>query len=214
MLVSTVLIASSVGAGVEPADVTKIGLPVILGLSLVTGASEFLSSRSHRNLMSAQFRQHSWDYKHSPDKQIKSLVRKFMERGLPVNDAESVVQRLAATERFFVNLLVQEDIGIQLPEESDGAVLLEICCMMISYAALGCAPIAVYATSAQTGLPDRNLLLASITVSAVLLCLLGALKAAFAAAGSSAVCAAVEACAVGLACSLVGFLVAHQLFRE
>ncbi len=214
MLVSTVLIASSVGAGVEPADITKIGLPVILGLSLVVGASEFLSSRSHRNLMSAQFRQHSWDYKHSPDKQIKAVVRKFMERGLPAIDAESVVKRVAATERFFINLLVQEDIGIQLPDESDGAVLMDICCMILSYAALGCAPIAVYATSAQTGLPDRNLLLASLTVSAALLCLLGGLKAAFAATGTSAVCAAVESTAVGLACSLVGFLVAHQLFRE
>jgi VIT1/CCC1 family predicted Fe2+/Mn2+ transporter len=162
--------------------------------------------------MSAQFRQHSWGYKHWPERQIKAVVRKFVERGLPENDAESVVKKVAATERFFINLLVQEDIGIQLPNESDGAVLLDICCMILSYASLGCAPIAVYATATQTGLADRNLLFVSVMVSVALLALLGALKAAFSA--TSAVYAAVEACAVGLACSLVGFLVAHQLFRE
>ena len=216
--VTTVLIASCIGAGVEPADVTRIGLPVIIGLSIIVGTCEFLSSRSHRDLMSAQYRQHAWDYKHAPDKQIKAIIKKYTGRGLSLADAESVVKKLATTEKFFMNLLVQEDLGIQLPEDSDGSVLLDICGMVLSYAILGCLPILVYVPKIQSGLhalaSTHNLNVWSISLSVALLFLLGTLKAAFSPTQPSYFYAGCEAVAVALACSLVSFLVAHQVFNN
>lgn len=212
LTVSSVFISACIGGSVEERVLTYLGISIMIALALFVGSSEFMSHRAHRDFMSAQYRQHSWDYKHSSkDVQIKGIVDKFVQKGLSMADAEAVVRRVVSSEKFFIRLLVSEDIGIQMPNDSDAVVLLDSICMIFSYAFLGCAPILVYATRVYSGLSHNSLDVAAMSLAAVLLFLLGAAKSIFS--HLNPVHAGIEAVAVAAAAAAAANLLGSALAR-
>jgi len=204
--VSAVLISACVGGGIEPREISVIGLAVLSALAMCVGAGEFLSARAHREFMSARYRQHSWDYKHnSKQSQMNSIIEKFRSKGLGQADAEAIVKRVASNEKFFVSLLVAEDVGIQLPADNDAAVLLDALVMVVAYATFGSIPVLVFTTRELSGLAEHALTSAAIVAVVVSLFALGTAKSVYS--QVNPVYAGLEVVAVALACSLAANLV-------
>jgi len=160
--------------------------------------------------MSARYRQHSWDYKHnSKQNQMNSVIEKFRAKGLGQADAEAIIKRCVANERFFISLLVSEDVGIQIPADNDAAVLLDALVMVFSYASFGSVPVLVFSTRELSGLAEHALNSVAGVVVVVSLFILGTAKSVYS--QVNPVYAGLEVVAVALACSLAANLVGSTI---
>ena len=72
------------------------------------------------------------------------MVKRFVSRGMAKADAELCVSKMAQYEGFFVNLMVTEELGLQLPEDDDAVLLTDAFLMAISFAVFGSLPLIVY----------------------------------------------------------------------
>ena len=94
-------------------------------------------------------------------------------------DAKAVVTRMAQYESFFVNLMVAEELGLQLPEDNDASLLTDAFVMAVSFAAIGCLPLAVYCLGTFGVFDEHQLFLLSAGFTGVVLFVLGAMKSCF-----------------------------------
>jgi len=207
---SVVLLSACMGGGIESRDISVIGLSGISALAMCMGAGEFLSARAHREFVSARYRQHSWDYKHnSKQNQMNSIIDKFFKKGLSQADAEAIVKRVVSNEKFFVSLLVSEDVGIQYPADNDAAVLLDALVLVLAFVLLGSIPVLVFTTRSYSSLAEHSLYNVAMMLALCLLLLLGCAKSIYS--QVNAVYAGLEVAAVALACSLAANLLGSTL---
>lgn len=146
------------------------------------------------------------------------MVNRFESRGMSRRDAELVVSKMAQYESFFVGLMVSEDLGLQLPEDSDAILLTDAFVMLFSYAAAGAIPVLVYclvsaATTSSTGtssvVSNHVLFLTSAGVGLLVLSVLGVVKSTFS--SSNWFQAAVESIILGGVCSAAAYFLGYQL---
>ena len=48
------------------------------------------------------------------------------------SDADLLAKKMSTNEKFFIGQLVMEDIGLQLPDDSDTTVLIDVFIMVLS----------------------------------------------------------------------------------
>lgn len=104
---------------------------------------------------------------------------RFVSRGMGKSDAELVVAKMAQYEGFFVNLMVTEELGLQLPEDDDAKLLTDAFIMSVAFALFGCIPLSIYCFGQFDFTNDVNMFYAASIISALLLFILGSLKSFF-----------------------------------
>jgi DNA damage-binding protein 1 len=107
------------------------------------------------------------------------MAKRFEARGMSKQDAEEVVAKMAKYEGFFVNLMVTEELGVQLPEDDDATLLADAFIMMSAFAGFGSLPLLVYCAGPLEIATDNQLFLISAFVTVVTMFLLGAVKSSF-----------------------------------
>jgi vacuolar iron transporter family protein len=109
------------------------------------------------------------------------MVKRFVSRGMGEADAKVVVSKMAQYEGFFVNLMVTEELGLQLPEDDDASLLTDAFLMALSFALIGCLPLLTYFLGMATALKldDQQLFIIGAVVSGLLLFALGSMKSCF-----------------------------------
>lgn len=107
------------------------------------------------------------------------MVKRFVSRGMAKADAELCVSKMAQYEGFFVNLMVTEELGLQLPEDDDAVLLTDAFLMAISFAGFGSLPLIVYCFGQWDIADDKNMFYAALSISAFFVFLLGSTKSSF-----------------------------------
>jgi VIT1/CCC1 family predicted Fe2+/Mn2+ transporter len=107
------------------------------------------------------------------------MVKRFVLRGMGKTDAELCVTRMAQYEEFFVNLMVTEELGVQLPEDNDAKLLTDAFIMAIAFAFFGSLPLIVYSFGQLDIANDQNMFYAAGTITAFLVFILGSMKSSF-----------------------------------
>ena len=107
------------------------------------------------------------------------MVKRFVSRGMGKADAELCVGKMAQYEGFFVNLMVTEELGLQLPEDDDAVLLTDAIIMSIAFAGFGCLPLSVYCFGQLDMADDRNMFYVSLAITAVFVFILGSTKSTF-----------------------------------
>ena len=107
------------------------------------------------------------------------MVKRFVSRGMGEADAKLVVSKMAQYETFFVNLMVTEELGLQLPEDDDASLLTDAFVMAISFALIGCLPLLTYFLGLISTFKDDELFVIGSVLSALLLFALGSMKSCF-----------------------------------
>jgi DNA damage-binding protein 1 len=114
------------------------------------------------------------------------VVEIFVNRGMELQDAREVIERMSKYPDFFVNLMMTEELGLQVPDESQ-STLLRACVMFGSFSTFGFLPILGYVASAyivkgagddETG--HGQMMVAACVITSITLVFLGAFKAHFA----------------------------------
>lgn len=107
------------------------------------------------------------------------MVKRFVSRGMGKADAELCVGKMAQYEGFFVNLMVTEELGLQLPEDDDAVLLTDAFIMSMAFACFGSLPLIVYCFGQWDIADDKNMFYFAVLITAVLVFMLGSTKSSF-----------------------------------
>jgi vacuolar iron transporter family protein len=110
---------------------------------------------------------------------LLQMVKRFVSRGMGKADAELCVAKMAQYEGFFVNLMVTEELGLQLPEDDDAVLLTDAFIMATAFAGFGCLPLVVYCFGQWDIADDKNMFYAALGISAFFVFVLGSTKSSF-----------------------------------
>ena len=126
-------------------------------------------------------------------------------------DAELCVAKMAQYEGFFVNLMVTEELGLQLPEDDDAVLLTDAFIMSMAFAGFGCLPLIVYCFGQWDIADDKSMFYIALVISAFFVFILGSTKSSF----SSVfwVYSGVETVLVAAASSIIAFGVGSLIVK-
>ena len=206
---SVVVVSAAVGSGVQWENIVAVCVSSILASCILTGAGEFFSSRAHKSFMQAAVRRETWNYKQNRQIQIASLALRYQRKGISKADADLLANKMSTNEKFFIGQLVSEDIGLQLPDDSDTTVLIDVFIMVSSYLFCGAIPLLIFTIPTSTDFPLKDLYAIYLAVASVLLIFLGAVKSFYS--HSHWTLTAIESLSVAAIAALVSFLASSNI---
>ena len=140
----------------------------------------------------------------------------FVNRGMPLADAQIVVAKLAQNENLFVDMVLTEEIGYRSRNEDDEYILSDAFVMFVSHVGFGLLPLLVLAASLlqHNAVPidvnsndSTRLYFGALATAYVLLFILGAMKGMHN--RLSWLCTGIEAVFLGVVGSLVAYFAAR-----
>mmetsp|Transcript_8811 Transcript_8811/g.8882 ORF Transcript_8811/g.8882 Transcript_8811/m.8882 type:complete len:283 (-) Transcript_8811:412-1260(-) len=179
VLISISIISAAEGGDFTWRVVLCIGLSCVLANALHYGIGEYLSSKAHRDFVNTEKRREKWEFKNFKEGEVTEMINIFEEKGMSRPDAELVVRKISEYDNFFVNMMITEELGLQIPDEDDAALLKDSIVMFLSFTIFGCLPFMIYFTGPWQLVEPTMMFIVSITMAAVILFLLGVAKSSF-----------------------------------
>ncbi len=212
ILTSFAIVSGAVGAHLGPTAVLAMGISNVLADALSMGAGEYLSSKAYSSYVRQEMEREKWELHNHPEGEVQEMVELFHQRGMSIDDAQVVVERMAKYKDFFINIMMTEEL--QLPVPSDDAAaesLRDGFVMFLAFAAFGLVPILAFAVVPiiVPGLDDHVLFGAACAVTGVSLFGLGAYKALFH--DKKFFRSGLETLVLGSVCASVAFLVGRAV---
>lgn len=137
------------------------------------------------------------------------MVNRFEARGMSRRDAEIVVGKMAQYEGFFVNLMVADDLGLQLSDDSDANFLSDSIIMLLSHATFSSIPALILGIGASMSVAgSQELFFFAAITSLLILFVLGVVKSRIS--SSSWIAAGGEALGLGVLCSMLAYFLGHR----
>jgi VIT1/CCC1 family predicted Fe2+/Mn2+ transporter len=188
---SIVVVSAAVACDIEWQNVVALSLSATLAGAVILGTGEFFSARAHKAYMQTAVWRETWNFKQNRGNAVESLSLRYQRKGISKADADLVAVKMATNEKLFIEQTVMEELGLQLPDDTDSAVLVEALVMTLSCMLGGCTPIAAFgllsASSSSLdgdgdendGFPIDSAYTGYMAVAALLLFLCGAMKCLF-----------------------------------
>merc|ERR1719238_764113 len=106
------------------------------------------------------------------------MVSLFVERGMSKADAELVIKTMSKYTDFFVDVMMNEELGLQVPDPDDNPAIdgLVTGCSFVFH---GTVPLLGYVAFYSMGLNPQEFFLIAILLTAITLFTLGVLKTRF-----------------------------------
>jgi len=166
------LILGMVGASANTAIVLATGVAGLLAGALSMAAGEFVSVRSQREMFEYQIGLEADELAEYPEAEAEELALIYAARGLPIEEARSMANKLIANPKHALDVLAREELGLN-PDDlgspfgaagfsfvsfSVGA-LIPMCPFFLgavlptaAYAGVGLAGVGLFATGAAMSL--------------------------------------------------------------
>lgn len=180
ILTSFAIVAGAAGGQLSVAVVLVLGFSNIFADALSMGVGEYLSSKAHNEYVLAEKRREEWELKNHREGEILEMVEIFEERGMSRQDAEDVIGKMAKYDDFFINLMMNEELGLQVPTGDDDTIK-EGFVMFVSFAFFGAMPLLGYiiVPVMVPGASQHTLFSVACLVTAATLFTMGAIKSQF-----------------------------------
>jgi len=182
ILTSFAIVAGAAGGGLSPNVVLILGFSNIFADALSMGVGEFLSSKANNEWILSERKREEWEMNNYPEGEIREMIDIYKSRGMNEEDARLVITTMAKYKEFFVDVMMQQELDLQVPDEDHVAESIkEGIIMFIAFATFGAMPLLGYviipATMPLSG--ADSLFNAACFVTAIVLFLLGSLKSKF-----------------------------------
>jgi DNA damage-binding protein 1 len=146
------------------------------------GVGEFLSSKANNEWILSERKREEWEMENYREGEIQEMIDIYVNKGLSPDDAKVVIETMAKYEGFFVDVMMQQELELQVPEDDHvEQSMREGFVMFCSFAFFGAAPLLGY-TVIPWLFPDFDssaLFKAACIVTALVLFLLGSIKSNF-----------------------------------
>lgn len=106
------LILGMVGAAASTGTVLATGIAGLLAGALSMAAGEFVSVRSQRELFEYQIGLEADELAEYPEAEAEELALIYAARGLPIEEARTVANKLIANPKHALDVLAREELGL------------------------------------------------------------------------------------------------------
>mmetsp|Transcript_3984 Transcript_3984/g.6274 ORF Transcript_3984/g.6274 Transcript_3984/m.6274 type:complete len:309 (-) Transcript_3984:179-1105(-) len=212
ILTSFAIVAGAAGGGLSPSVVLVLGFSNIFADALSMGVGEFLSSKANNEWILSEKKREEWELENYRDGEIQEMIDIYVSKGMSLEDAKLVIETMAKYDEFFVDVMMQQELELQVPEENhvqesmkEGAV------MFCSFAFFGAMPLLGYVVI-PISFPDLDtnfLFKAACVVTGLVLFFLGSIKSNFS--RSNWFYSGLETLLLGGACATVAFTIGHYV---
>ena len=205
ILTSFAIVAGAAGGNLSSGVVLILGFSNILADALAMGVGEFLSSKAENEWILSERRREEWELENYPEGERREMVELYMDKGMSREDAENVIETLAKYKDFFVDIMMTQELGLQVPEEDhvtesiregalrfswqpkqtahlpDNLIFPEGVIMFASFAFFGALPLIGYVVfpSVFPTLSENQLFVCACAVTGFVLFFLGSVKSRF-----------------------------------
>ncbi|CAM9345789.1 unnamed protein product, partial [Ectocarpus fasciculatus] len=179
ILSSLTILSAAIGGQLPVRVVVIIGVSCVVANGLAVGLGEYLSSKAHYKYVLAERRREQYDYKNYRDEEVRSLVSLFRSQGMSTDDAELVVGKLSKYENLFVNLMLTEEKGLVLPEDTEFELCTDAGLMFLAFGCFGSIPLCTVYAGAVFGLPLHVNYAAALAIALIMLVVFGYIKTSF-----------------------------------
>mmetsp|Transcript_27885 Transcript_27885/g.88722 ORF Transcript_27885/g.88722 Transcript_27885/m.88722 type:complete len:209 (-) Transcript_27885:2186-2812(-) len=139
------------------------------------GVGDALSSKSEMEAALKEKDREGWEYDNYLEGEIKEMVEIYEAKGVSREDARLVITTLAKYKDVFVDLMLKDELGLDVPDEDDNPWVDG----MVTFGAFVCfgfIPLVAYIALAPLALDSHVLFLVACVLTAVTLFALGAIK--------------------------------------
>ena len=146
------------------------------------GVGEFLSSKANNEWILSEKKREEWEMINYREGEIQEMIDIYVNKGLTPEDANLVINTMAKYDDFFVDLMMQQELELQVPEDDHvEQSMKEGFVMFCSFAFSGSAPLLGYTVIPWLfpHLDERVLFTAACSVTALVLFFLGSIKSLF-----------------------------------
>lgn len=146
------------------------------------GVGEFLSSKANNEWILSEKKREEWELENYPEGEIQEMIDIYVEKGMSYEDAKLVIETMAKYNEFFVDVMMQQELELQVPEENHvQESMKEGVVMFCSFAFFGAMPLLGYVII-PVSFPELDtsvLFQAACVVTGVVLFFLGSIKSNF-----------------------------------
>jgi len=142
------------------------------------GMGDALSTTAANAAVMKERAREKWELENYKEGEIAEMVEIYEEGGMSRQDAEIVVRTMAKYEDFFVDRMMTDELGLEVPDEDDNPWfdgLITFC----SFVFFGIFPLLAYACTVGADLEQRTLFGISCGLTAFMLFVLGTIKSLF-----------------------------------
>ena len=159
------VVSGASGAGMGTGVVLVMGLSSLVADGLSMGLGDALSSKAEAQTIMKEREREAWELANFKEGEIREMVEVLGGRGVNAADAEVIVRTMAKYEDVFVDYMMHEELGLQVPDPDDnpwkdGAVTFT------SFVFFGFFPLLGYCAFANADLDMRELFAISCTLRA------------------------------------------------
>lgn len=182
ILTSFAIVAGAAGGGLSISAVLVLGFSNIFADALSMGVGEFLSSKANNEWILSEKRREEWEMQNFRDGEIQEMIDIYVGKGFTTEDATLVIETMAKYEGFFVDIMMQQELELQVPDEDHvEQSMKEGFVMFCSFAFFGTAPLLGYTLIPWIfpHLESHTLFQSACVVTGLVLFLLGSIKSNF-----------------------------------
>lgn len=136
-------IASIVGGSMPIEVVLTLGFANLIADGISMGLGDYLSSKAEYQHLVAEKAREKWELDNYPEGERAEMIDELVKRGLEQEDASTIVTTMAKKPDFFVDFMMTEELGLEIPDDPWGP-LKEGVVTFLSFLVFGCVPMWVY----------------------------------------------------------------------
>jgi vacuolar iron transporter family protein len=82
------------------------------------GVGEFLSSKANNEWILSEKKREEWELENYREGEIQEMIDIYVEKGMSYDDAKLVIETMAKYDELFVDVMMQQELELQVPEEN------------------------------------------------------------------------------------------------
>lgn len=168
------VVAGVAGAALSSGIVLILGFANLIADGLSMAIGDYLSTKSEQEYQNAERRREQWEVEHYPEGEKREMLELYLEKGVPQEDAETVIEILSRHKEAWVDIMMAEELGMVPSSESPVRNALVT---FFSFGLFGFVPLLAYVIARLVPYSSVNTFVAACVFTAATLFTLGALKA-------------------------------------
>jgi len=169
------VVSGAAGGGLGTDVVLILGVSNMFADALSMGMGDALSTKAENDMILKERKREQWEYENNPDDEKQEMIDIYVEKGLSRDVATEIIGLMVSNEKFFVDQMVQDELGLTVPDEDDNPWhdgFITFC----SFVGFGTVPLLAYLTTGGADFSSDTLFVISIILTAVMLFVLGVCK--------------------------------------
>jgi len=180
ILTTFAIVSGATGGGYGTAVILILGFSSKIADALAMGLGDALSKKAEMEHIRQEREREFWEFDNYPEGEIEEMIELYQEQGMTREDATKVIHLMSEHRDFFIDVMMVEELGLQVPDEDENPWLdgfITFC----SFIFFGFFPLLGYCVFpfAFPDLSAHTLFLIACFSSGCTLFMLGAVKSMF-----------------------------------